>query len=65
LPEQERNREASFKNVDRVSTLEEPGGVVQVFAGSYGSVTSPGPHFSELIGIEVQIHPGATLELAV
>lgn len=63
LPDESRHVEPSFDGVERVPLIESPGGLVQVFAGSLGGVTSPGRHFSELVGADVQIHPGAEVSM--
>ena len=63
LPDESRHVEPSFDGVERVPLIESPGGLTQVFAGSLGGVTSPGRHFSELIGADVQIHPGAEVSM--
>lgn len=63
LPDESRHVEPSFDGVERVPRIESPGGVTQVFAGSLGGVTSPGRHFSELVGADVQIHPGAEVSM--
>ncbi len=42
-----------------------PGGLLRVFAGALGGVRSPAPHFSPLVGADVQVHPGATVEIAL
>jgi quercetin 2,3-dioxygenase len=59
LPDEHRHAEPSFDGIERVPLIETPGGVAQVFAGSLGGATSPGRHFSELVGADVQVHPGS------
>src|SRR5262245_14835613 len=54
LPDAHRNADPSFTAIERVPIAERRGGLVQVFAGSLGEVTSPGPHFSEMLGADVQ-----------
>jgi quercetin 2,3-dioxygenase len=63
LPDAHRNADPSFTAIERVPIAERRGGLVQVFAGSLGKVTSPGPHFSEILGADVQVHTGETLEI--
>src|SRR5687767_3137409 len=41
LPERDRHMSALFQHVDRVPLDEQRGGIVQVFAGSLGTVASP------------------------
>ena len=61
LPDEHRQVEPSFDGVERVPRIESPGGITQVFAGSLGGVTSPGRHFSDLVGADVQVHAGSEL----
>jgi redox-sensitive bicupin YhaK (pirin superfamily) len=63
LPDAHRNADPSFTAIERVPIAERRGGLVQVFAGSLGKVTSPGPHFSEILGADVQVHTGETLDI--
>jgi hypothetical protein len=36
-----------------------------VFAGSLDGSKSPGPHYSDLVGADVQVHAGSTVELGL
>lgn len=63
LPEETRNGSASFAAVADVPVFEEPGGLVRVFSGRLGGVSSPAPHHSPILGAEVEIHPGRRLDL--
>jgi quercetin 2,3-dioxygenase len=63
LPDAYRNIDPSFDAVARVPAIEQRGGVIQVFAGSLGAAISPARHFSEILGADVQIHRGETVEL--
>lgn len=63
LPDEFRNVEPSFDGIERVPVIESPGGITQVFAGSMAGQMSPGRHFSELTGADIQIHAGLSLEL--
>ncbi len=63
LPDAHRHVDPSFDGVERVPVIEAPGGITQVFAGSQGGVTSPGRHFSDLVGADLQVHPGASLSM--
>jgi quercetin 2,3-dioxygenase len=65
LPDVDRSVDPAFESVARVPVIEERGGVIQVFAGSYGDAASPAHHFSKLIGVDLQVHPGETLDLAL
>jgi redox-sensitive bicupin YhaK (pirin superfamily) len=63
LPDHERNRPALFQHVERVPLDEQRGGIVQVFAGSLGAVASPATHHSGIFGGDVQVYPGAALDV--
>ena len=65
LPQAEREREPSFEAVERVPAVEQRGGVVRVFAGTLAGAESPARHFSELVGAELEIHAGETLEVGL
>jgi quercetin 2,3-dioxygenase len=65
LPEADRNLYPSFTHLEQVPGFQESGARVQVFAGSYRGLTSPAPHFSEIIGLDAQIRSQGTLELAL
>src|SRR5262245_32000784 len=64
LPDAHRHVTASFVCADRVPVLEHRGGLVQVFAGSLDGSESPGPHYSDLVGADVQVHEGSSVELS-
>jgi redox-sensitive bicupin YhaK (pirin superfamily) len=61
LPDAHRHGPADFVQVKEVPFVESAAGVVQVFAGTLGGTTSPAPHYSELLGADVQVHPRHTL----
>jgi redox-sensitive bicupin YhaK (pirin superfamily) len=63
LPDRDRHMPALFQHVDRVPLDEQPGGIVQVFAGTLGALASPATHHSGIFGGDVQVHPGAALDL--
>lgn len=63
LPDERRHVDPSFDGVEQVPVIESPGGVTQVFAGSLSGVTSPGRHFSALVGADVQVHPGTEVAM--
>jgi redox-sensitive bicupin YhaK (pirin superfamily) len=58
-----RNRQPAFTSLEQVPVLEARGGLLRVFAGEVGGVRSPAPYFSPILGLEVQVHPGETLEV--
>lgn len=65
LPNQHRHTAPSFTHIQQVPILEPKGGLIHIFAGAYGGITSPAPHFSEILGIEVQVHPHQTVALGL
>ena len=40
---------------------ESAAGIVQVFAGTLDGTTSPAPHYSDLLGADLQVYPRHTL----
>lgn len=58
-----RNSEPAFTSIEQVPVDERRGGILQVFAGGLGDVRSPAPYFSEILGLDAQIHSGETLEI--
>jgi len=63
LPEAHRHGAPGFVQVPAVPSIERPAGVVEVFAGSIDGVASPAPHYSELLGADLRIHPGHALDV--
>ena len=63
LPDAVRNMEPSFSGIAETPAFEPRGGLVRVFAGALGGVRSPAPHFSPLIGADVQVHPASEVEI--
>ena len=61
LPEADRHGAAGFVQVPDVPSIERPAGVAQVFAGSLAGVASPAPHYSDLLGVDLRVHPGHSL----
>jgi redox-sensitive bicupin YhaK (pirin superfamily) len=49
--------------VKEVPAIERPGGIVQVFAGSFEGVQVPAPHYSPLLGADLRVHPGQRLDV--
>ena len=65
LPDRNRHMPATFEHVAEVPVAESTAGRVQVFAGTLQGETSPAVHFSDLLGADVQVHPGHTMTLPV
>lgn len=63
LPDAHRDIEPSFSGLAETPCCELPGGILRVFAGALGGVRSPAPHFSPLVGADVQVHPDAMVEI--
>jgi redox-sensitive bicupin YhaK (pirin superfamily) len=63
LPALHRDIEPFFASHTHVPVAEERGGLVRVFAGSLAGVTSPARHFSEIVGGDVEIRAGESVEL--
>jgi len=64
LPDASRERAPAFDHVAVVPRLELRGGFAQVFAGTPGAARSPAPHFSEIVGADVDAREATTLPLA-
>lgn len=63
LPDSERRRAPGFSHVAEVPAVEPAGGLVKVFAGSLLGAVSPSPYYSPILGADVHVHPGMSLEL--
>jgi redox-sensitive bicupin YhaK (pirin superfamily) len=65
LPDASRQQAPSFAAIDRVPIAEQNAGIVKVFAGELAGARSIAPHFSDLVGAEVQVHANHDLEVGV
>ena len=63
LPDRDRRGPAAFQHLQEVPHLELAGGIARVFSGTLGDTASPARHFSELVGADLQIHPGEALTI--
>jgi quercetin 2,3-dioxygenase len=63
LPDRDRQMAATFQHVERVPLHEERGGLVRLFAGGLGAHRSPATHYSDILGADLQIHPGGSVEI--
>jgi redox-sensitive bicupin YhaK (pirin superfamily) len=63
LPDAVRSMDPSFQAVDQVPSVEQRSGLIHVFAGSLQGVTSPARHYSDILGADLQVHRGETLEV--
>jgi redox-sensitive bicupin YhaK (pirin superfamily) len=65
LPDEHRHRSAMFEHAAEVPAFESDAGRIHVFAGTLNGHTSPATHFSELLGADVEVRPGRSLQLAL
>ncbi len=63
LPDSDRHVAPGFEHVAEVPIVESPSGCVRVFAGTFEGATPATSHFSDLIGVDLQLHPGRALEM--
>ena len=63
LLDADRHIAPAFESVAEVPSLDLPGGVLQIFSGTLAGVTSPATHYSEILGADLTVRPGAELEL--
>ena len=63
MPDAARKGPSSFTAIEQVPVVERPDGLIKVFAGTLAGAASSAPHFSELVGSEVVIHPERELEI--
>jgi redox-sensitive bicupin YhaK (pirin superfamily) len=63
LPDGQRHLTPAFEHLNEVPAIESPDGRVQVFAGTLLDAASAAPHYSELLGADLQLHPGRALAL--
>ena len=65
LPNVHREVGPSFESLTHVPIIEARGGIARVFAGTLAGVTSPARHYSEIVGADVEIRAGETVELGL
>jgi len=63
LPDAHRHMDPVFESSEQAPVLEQPGGLLRVFAGSLGRAPSPCRHYSEILGMDVQTHAGEETEV--
>lgn len=63
LPDTHRHTDPSFSSVEQVPILKMSSGIIQLFAGSFQGMTSPAPYFSEILGLDLQVHPHQTIQI--
>jgi hypothetical protein len=63
LPNAVRATAPSFESFTQVPIVEDRGATIQVFSGSFGGTASPARHHSDLVGADVGLQRGQTLEL--
>ena len=57
LPDAHRHMSPDFMQVTEVPRLDTPDAVVRVFAGTLQGATSPAPHYSALLGADLDVRP--------
>lgn len=62
-PDSVRSGGPSFAAISEVPRLEVSGGLVQLFAGAAWGIQSPAPHASPILGADLEIWPGQSLEI--
>jgi redox-sensitive bicupin YhaK (pirin superfamily) len=65
LPGRHRHMAPGFQQVTTVPAIESGAGVIQVFAGALHGASSPGVHYSALVGADLRLHPGGTLDVTL
>lgn len=63
LPDEHRHMAASFAHVTDAPLSESSGTRLHVFAGAVDGVTSAAPHYSEIVGADLEIGPAQRREL--
>ena len=63
LPDMHRKMTAEFTHVEDVPVIDASGGLVRVFAGALMGERSTAPHYSDLVGADLQLHSGGSLEV--
>jgi len=63
LPSEVRAMTPEFQHVAEVPQVDLPGGVARVFAGTLAGATSPARHHSPIVGADLAVHAGGSLEL--
>ena len=63
LPDATRHMPAAFRHVPEVPAFERAGSRVQIFAGAMHEARSSAPYFSEILGADLMLYPGAPLEV--
>jgi redox-sensitive bicupin YhaK (pirin superfamily) len=63
LPDEHRHIPATFEHVEEVPAVELHGGLARIFAGVLHGESSPAIYFSDILGAELQVHPGQDLAL--
>jgi len=63
LPDEFRKIEPAFVGIQEVPIIDIHGGLVRLFAGTFDEIASPGIYYSELIGLDLEVHSEERIEL--
>jgi redox-sensitive bicupin YhaK (pirin superfamily) len=63
LPEKYRGIEPAFESFQELPKIDIQGGAIHLFAGSFNEITSPGPYYSEIIGMDLEVFSGKHVEI--
>lgn len=65
LPDMHRDVDPSFESLAQTPMVEQHGGIVRVFAGKLAGMTSPARHYSQIVGADVEVRAGESVELGL
>lgn len=65
LPDEQRNASPTLDHVREVPRVEVSGGILRIFAGEHEGIRSPASAYSNLVGIDIELHRGSTLEMSL
>src|SRR5688572_20339838 len=63
LPDAHRRVPAGFQHLSDVPVIESPGGIISVFSGEIDGSPAGTRHYSDLVGVDLAIHPQKTVEI--
>ena len=63
LPDAQRNTAPAFQHVPEVPQIDLRGATASLFAGAFGKETSPSTVYSDIIGLDINVHARGSVEL--